>query len=274
MQALKYLDYIFTGVFTFEMVIKVRRGLPAACTLLTLPRSPLGGVTSWRHRRWALHAHSRARGRPAASHQPWDGSPVPPWSLPCPHRVRPPHPATMGLSPSSALSGARRGGGHGAGRTEPTDHCSGTETALRRARCEAAAQDPPPRRGRHVPSVSAGRPRQRQRVPSGRHGGVVDVHTRASPAAEQLRVPVHVTRGGLARPHRCLLSPWQAPGEVSSRFTDEGAKAQRRYGVRSHSSGVADQAPVKPSSPSSCRRVPSERACPRQLSGGGPSFRL
>lgn len=142
------------------------------------------------------------------------------------------------LSPSSALSGARRGGGHGAGRTEPTDHRSGTETALRRARCEAAAQDPPPRRGRHVPSVSAGRPRQRQRVPSGRHGGVVDVHTRASPAAEQLRVPVHVTRGGLARPHRCLLSPWQAPGEVSSRFTDEGAKAQRRYGVRSHSSGV------------------------------------
>lgn len=118
------------------------------------------------------------------------------------------------------------------------------------------------------------RPLAAAAVPSGRRGGVADVHTRASPAAEQLRVPVHVTRGGLARPHRCLLSPRQAPGEVSPRFTDEGAKAQRRYGVRSHSSGVADQAPVKPSSPSSCRRVPSERACPRQLGGGGPSFRL
>lgn len=40
LQALKYLDYIFTGVFTFEMVIKVRRGLPAACTLLTLLAAP------------------------------------------------------------------------------------------------------------------------------------------------------------------------------------------------------------------------------------------
>lgn len=40
MQALKYLDYIFTGVFTFEMVIKVRRGLPAACPLLTPLAAP------------------------------------------------------------------------------------------------------------------------------------------------------------------------------------------------------------------------------------------
>lgn len=41
-QALKYLDYIFTGVFTFEMVIKVRCCLPTACMLLTLPRGPPG----------------------------------------------------------------------------------------------------------------------------------------------------------------------------------------------------------------------------------------
>jgi len=30
-QVLKYLDYVFTGVFTFEMVIKVRRRNSNSC---------------------------------------------------------------------------------------------------------------------------------------------------------------------------------------------------------------------------------------------------
>lgn len=34
LQVLKYLDYVFTGVFTFEMVIKVRKKLWHHCTLL------------------------------------------------------------------------------------------------------------------------------------------------------------------------------------------------------------------------------------------------
>lgn len=37
-QVLKYMDYIFTGVFTFEMVIKVRRcGCLGDCRALLIP---------------------------------------------------------------------------------------------------------------------------------------------------------------------------------------------------------------------------------------------
>lgn len=123
-QALKYLDYIFTGVFTFEMVIKVRRRLPTACMLLTLSHGPLGGVTSWRHGRGALRAQqgegtprsfTPALGQlPSATLVPTTSS----QGSPSPH-------GKHGAQPILSTVRCRRGGGHGAGRTEPTHHSGG-----------------------------------------------------------------------------------------------------------------------------------------------------
>lgn len=116
-------------------------------------------------------------------------------------------------------------------------------------------------------SVSADRPCARPCVPSGRHISVVAVHTCASPTAVQLSVPVHVTRGGLGvRPHLCLLSPWQEPGEVSSWFTDEGARAQRHHGARSHSLGGRRPGPCEAHQPFPLLQSPVRTCVPGAVS--------
>lgn len=171
--------------------------------------------------------HSRVRGRPAASPQPWDSSPVPPWSPPRPRRVRPPPTANMGLSPSSALCGAAEEEGTGPGGRSPHTTAVGPKLPLEglgvrrqiRARPPAAAATCFPQA---LTGLAHGAACQVAAHPCGGRARVCVSDRRAAPC------PVLVTGAGLVRVCTPVPPPSSHPCELLGRrhpFPEEGAEA-------------------------------------------------
>lgn len=236
-QALKYLDYIFTGVFTFEMVIKVRCRPPTACVPLTLPHGPLGGVTPW--------STGGGRCMPAGR----GDAPLPHTSLgTAPRCRRGPYHVLAGFT----LPPRKRGSQH---CPVPADHVGGPKLPLEgldvrggsgldlslwpflavperwRARCTAARAEWPT-----CPRACL-RPRRSSVRRARDSGGRGHASTPVRPHAREL----------LGRCH---------PSSQSSE-----PRLRDVVGPEAAALGVADQVPVTPTSPSSCcRSRPSSRA--------------